>query len=200
MYMKKKIIIIIPIMIILVSIICFVTYQDDQLKFKLSYEYINYIEYDNGKKIKVSIPSNNKIKYVSNTEILDILDSKTGIIYFGYNTCPWCRNAAPILIEAAKENNIETIYYADIHKLKLSNIREELYNKLDSYLSINEEGKKALAVPAVYFVVDGNIVCNHTGTVDSYHNPYNKMTTEQEQELLNIEKPEEMTGESILVK
>ena len=186
MYMKKKIIIIIPIMIILVSIICFVTYQDDQLKFKLSYEYINYIEYDNGKKIKVSIPSNNKIKYVSNTEILDILDSKTGIIYFGYNTCPWCRNAAPILIEAAKENNIETIYYADIHKLKLSNIREELYNKLDSYLSINEEGKKALAVPAIYFVVDGNIVCNHTGTVDSYHNPYNKMTTEQEQELLNI--------------
>lgn len=184
--MKKKIIIIIPIMIILVSIICFVTYQDDQLRFKLSYEYINYMEYDNGKKIKVSIPSNNKIKYVSNTEILDILDSKTGIIYFGYNTCPWCRNAVPILIEAAKENNIETIYYADIHKLKLSNIREELYNKLDSYLSVNEEGKKALAVPAVYFVVDGNIVCNHTGTVDSYHNPYNKMTTEQEQELLNI--------------
>ena len=184
--MKKKIIIIIPIIIILVSIICFVTYQDDQLRFKLSYEYINYMEYDNGKKIKVSIPSNNKIKYVSNTEILDILGSKTGIIYFGYNTCPWCRNAVPILIEAAKENNIETIYYADIHKLKLSNIREELYNKLDSYLSVNEEGKKALAVPAVYFLVDGNIVCNHTGTVDSYHNPYNKMTTEQEQELLNI--------------
>lgn len=184
--MKKKIIIIIPIIIILVSIICFVTYQDDQLRFKLSYEYINYMEYDNGKKIKVSIPSNNKIKYVSNTEILDILGSKTGIIYFGYNTCPWCRNAVPILIEAAKENNIETIYYADIHKLKLSNIRKELYNKLDSYLSVNEEGKKALAVPAVYFVVDGNIVCNHTGTVDSYHNPYNKMTTEQEQELLNI--------------
>ena len=144
MYMKKKIIIIIPIMIILVSIICFVTYQDDQLRFKLSYEYINYMEYDNGKKIKVSIPSNNKIKYVSNTEILDILDSKTGIIYFGYNTCPWCRNAAPILIEAAKENNIETIYQSRKVYQEGSKFQQVKKYKeaLDKYDKVVEEDKK----------------------------------------------------------
>ena len=85
-----------------------------------------------------------------------------------------------------KKNNIETIYYADIHKLKLSSIKEELYSKLSQYLHEDNEGEKVLAVPGVYFLVDGEIVCNHTGTVESYHNPYNKMTKEQQEELLDI--------------
>lgn len=183
--MKKKILII-TVIIVIISIVAIITYTDDELHFKISYEYINYIEYDNGKKIKVSIPANNKIKYVSNTELLDILNKQTGIVYFGYNTCPWCRNAVPILIDAVKKNNIETIYYADIHKLKLSSIKEELYSKLSQYLHEDNEGEKVLAVPGVYFLVDGEIVCNHTGTVESYHNPYNKMTKKQQEELLDI--------------
>lgn len=144
------------------------------------------MEYDNGKKIKVSIPINNKIKYISNNELVDILNSKTGIIYFGYNTCPWCRNAIPVLIDTIRKNNIEKVYYADIHKLKLSEIKEELYLKLDSYLELNEEGIKGISVPSVYFLVNGKIVCNHTGTVDSYHNPYNEMTEDEKKELSNI--------------
>lgn len=184
--MKKKIIIFISLAIILLIAIFLIVNNNDQLKFKLSYEYINYMEYNNGKKIKVSIPYNNKIEYISNKEIMNILNSKTGVLYFGYNTCPWCRNAIPVLIDSIKDNNIDKIYYADIHKLNLSNIRDELYNKLDSYLSIDDEGKKGLAVPAVYFVVNGNIVCSHVGTVDSYHNPYNRMTVDQRQELLTI--------------
>lgn len=183
--MKKKILII-TVIIVIISIVAIITYTDAELHFKISYEYINYIEYNNGKKIKVSIPANNKIKYVSNTELLDILNKQTGIVYFGYNTCPWCRNAVPILIDAVKKNNIETIYYADIHKLKLSSIKEELYSKLSQYLHEDNEGEKVLAVPGVYFLVDGEIVCNHTGTVESYHNPYNKMTKEQQEELLDI--------------
>lgn len=183
--MKKKILII-TVIIVIISIVAIITYTDDELHFKISYEYINYIEYNNGKKIKVSIPANNKIKYVSNTELLDILNKQTGIVYFGYNTCPWCRNAVPILIDAIKKNNIETIYYADIHKLKLSSIKEELYSKLSQYLHEDNEGEKVLAVPGVYFLVNGEIVCNHTGTVESYHNPYNKMTKKQQEELLDI--------------
>lgn len=183
--MKNKIIIIISIIISIV-ILSSIVYHNDQLRFKISYEYINYMEYNNGKKIKISVPFDNRIKYISNIELLDVLNNKTGIIYFGYNTCPWCRNVVPILIEAIRINNLETIYYADIHKLRLSDIREELYNKLDSYLSINDEGNKALAVPAVYFVVDGKIVCNYTGVVDSYNNPYEKMSKVQQRELLDI--------------
>ena len=183
--MKRKFIIIIVI-IMSVGILCLVTYNDDQLRFKLSYEYINNVEYSNGKKIKISIPSNNKIKYMNTNEILNFLNSGTGILYFGYNTCPWCRNAVPILIEAARKNDINKIYYVDIHKANLSSIKEELYLKLDPYLGENSEGKKVISVPSVYFILNGKIIANHIGTVDSYHNPYNKMTTEQKKELLAI--------------
>lgn len=184
--MKRRFIIIIAVIVILIGILFLVTYSDNQLRFKLSYEYINNIEYSNGKKIKVSIPSNNRIKYMHTNEILDFLNSGTGILYFGYNTCPWCRNAVPILIESVIKNNINRIYYVDIHKLDLSSIKEELYLKLDSYLTENSEGKKIISVPSVYFILDGKIMASHIGTVDSYRNPYSKMTVEQEKELLGI--------------
>lgn len=188
MCMKKKKIILITICLFLILIlgIGIYCYQNDSIRFKLSYEYINYIEYNNGKKIKISIPWDNGIKYLSEEEILTFLETGTGILYFGYNTCPWCRNSVPILIDAAKQNNIDTIYYADIHQLDISSIREGLYKILADYLEENEEGQKVLAVPDVYFIENGTIIGHHRGTVESYHNPYNGMTEEQKEELTDI--------------
>ena len=56
--MKKKIFIIgiISLITIMVGIIC---YTNDSIRFKISYEYINLVEYDNGKKI-VLHPENPK--------------------------------------------------------------------------------------------------------------------------------------------
>lgn len=184
--MKKKILISAAVLTTFLIVGSFILYFNDSLRFKLSYEYINYMEYSNGKKIEVSIPIDNKIKYISEKELLDFLEDGTGVLYFGYNTCPWCRNAVPVLIDAVKENDIDTIYYADIHSLNMSSIREELYEILDSYLEENEEGKKVLAVPDVYFLKNGSIVGEHRGTVDSYHNPYKGMTDEEKKELANI--------------
>lgn len=187
--MKKKIIIIIVCFLLgLISGIGFYCYQNESIRFKLSYEYINYVEYSNGKKIEVSIPLDNKIKYLSEKELINFLKNGTGVLYFGYNTCPWCRNAVPILIDAIKEKKVDTIYYADIHKLDISSIREELYSLLNLYLEENDEGEKVLAVPDVYFIQNGNIVGEHRGTVDSYHNPYQKMTDSQKEELKTIYK------------
>jgi predicted bacteriocin transport accessory protein len=184
---NKKIIIALTIFFILALItgIIFYCYQNDNIRFKLSYEYVNYIEYTNGKKIKVSIPVDNKIKYLTEDEIIDFLENGTGILYFGYNTCPWCRNSVPILIDTVRKNNIDTIYYADVHKLNLSSI-EKLYEILDSYLEENSEGKKVIAVPDVYFIKEGTIIGHHLGTVDSFHNPYNGMSDSEKQELESI--------------
>lgn len=186
MCMKKKIIFASIIVLMILVLTGFILYHNDSYRFKISYEYINYMEYNNGKKIKVSIPWNNPIKYISEKELIHFLKEGTGILYFGYNTCPWCRNAIPILIESTKQMEIDTIYYVDIHHINLSSIREELYQILDSYLEENEEGKKGLAVPDVYFVKEGKIVGQHRGTVDSYHNPYQEMKREEKKELLNI--------------
>lgn len=184
--MKKKVFIILTIFLILLGICCFCLYQNDEICFKLSYEYINMLEYNNGKKIKVSIPNDNRIKYLNEEEVLSYLKEKTGIFYFGYNSCPWCRNIVPVLIDTVKKNNIDTIYYIDTHKLDLSNIKKELFEILGDNLRLDEDGEKVLAVPDVYFIKDGNIIGHHLGAVDSYHNPYNKMTNKQKEELKDI--------------
>lgn len=184
---KRKIIIGSIIFLLFLTLVGIILYQKDSFRFKISYEYINYMEYNNGKKIKVSIPWHNPIQYVSERELIDFLKEGTGILYFGYNTCPWCRNAIPVLIEASQSQGIDKIYYADIHHLNLSSIREELYQIIDSYLE-EEEGKKVLAVPDVYFVKNGQIVGEHRGTVDSYHNPYSPMNQDERKELLQIYK------------
>lgn len=183
--MKKKIIIISSILLVL-GIICFCLYKNDSLRFKISYEYINTVEYSNGKKIKIKVPYNNKIKYLDEENLLTYLKEKTGIFYFGYNTCPWCRNIVPILIDTVKENNIDTIYYIDTHELDLSNIKDELFAFLGDNLRENEDGKKVLAVPDVYFVKDGKIIGHHIGTVDSYLNPYKGMSDSEKKELASI--------------
>lgn len=184
--MKKKVFIILIIILIVLGIGFFCLYQNDSIRFKYSYEYINMIEYSNGKKIKINIPYDNRIKYLDSDEVLTYLKEKTGIFYFGYNSCPWCRNIVSVLIDTVKENNIDTIYYIDTHKLNLSNIKQELFNFLGDNLRLDDEGNKVLAVPDVYFIKNGNIIGHHLGSVDSYHNPYNKMTTKQQEELKSI--------------
>ena len=183
--MKKRIIIISLILLIL-GIISFCLYQVDSIRFKVSYEYINMMEYGNGKRIKVSVPYDNRIKYLKEDEVLTYLKEKTGVFYFGYNTCPWCRNIVPVLIDTIKKNNIDTIYYIDIHKLNLSKVRTELFDFLGDNLRLDENNEKVLAVPDVYFIKDGKIVGHHLGSVDSYINPYKKMTDKQKKELVNI--------------
>lgn len=183
--MKKKLIIIGTILLCLVVIGIFL-YSQDNIRFKISYEYVNLSEYSNGKKIKVKIPINNKVKYVGKNEVLELLKSGTGVIYFGYNTCPWCRNAVPILVDSVRENKIDTLYYVDIHSVDISSIKNELYEILDPYLREDDEGNKRLSVPDVYVVKDGEIMGHHIGTVESYKNPYNGMSDEQKEELKEI--------------
>lgn len=185
MVMKKKCIIIGIILLILI-LIGVLLYHNDAIRFKISYEYMNIVEYNNGKTIKVDIPFDNRIQYIKGKQVIDTFQNKTGIIYLGYNSCPWCRNIIEPLIEVAKEEKIDTIYYVNIHD-NLDEIKEDLFQILDDYLRIDEDtNQKRLAVPDVYFVKNGKIEFHHIGTVDSYKNPYEKMTISQKEELKEI--------------
>jgi len=182
----KRVIIIIGIFCLLFMIFACIVISNDNLRFKFDYESLNKIPYENGRKIPVSIPFNNHIKYIKGKEIIDTLKTKSGIVYFGYNSCPWCRNVIGLLIETAKENNIKPIYYADIHHA-IDDVKEELKEYLDEYLRVDEEtGEKVLAVPDVYFIKNGKIIGHHISTVKSYKNPYKGMNDKQKQELKGI--------------
>lgn len=183
--MKKKYIIIgfiLLIFILMIIVIC----NNDAVRFKLSYEYMNIVEYNNGKTIKIDIPLDNRIKYLKGKQVIDTFKNKTGIIYLGYNSCPWCRNIVEPLIEVAKEEKVNTIYYVNTHD-DLDDIKEDLFQILDDYLRVDDDtNQKRLAVPDVYFVKNGKIMSHHIGTVDSYKNPYEKMTSSQKEELKEI--------------
>jgi len=95
----------------------------DGKKFKGEYEAIN----ENEGAIKLEIDEDNPIVYSDYDKLLEIITNGTGIIYLGFPGCPWCRNALPVLFDAAKENNVETIYYMNI------------LNERDSYVVENKK-------------------------------------------------------------
>jgi predicted bacteriocin transport accessory protein len=184
---KKKLMVVIDILlgVILVGVMTFGIYQylkSDGEKFKAEYEALN------NENVNINISKNNPIKYVTLDEVFDIIQNKTGVIYFGFPGCPWCRNMIPVLFEAAKNNNIDTIYYFNPRNVKKSDNDE--YNKLkeilNEYLSEDENGQKVLYVPDVYFIKDGKIVGHHLGTVDSQEDPTISLTEEEKNELLDI--------------
>lgn len=191
--------------------------KNDALKFKEEYEKLNNTirESDGAKYNNVEIPEENPIKYISALEAVDIIKNGNGIIYFGANWCPWCRNAVEVLIDTAKENNLETIYYVDMDHVrniweiqdnKLVKTQEEkegyyeLLNALDSilrnktYTLKDKNGKeydtseKRIGMPLVISIKDGNITSNHTGTVSLKENQtkYSKLEPDQTEELTNI--------------
>lgn len=184
---KKKLMVVIDILLgaILVGVMTFGIYQylkSDGEKFKAEYEALN------NENVNINISKNNPIKYVTLDEVFDIIQNKTGVIYFGFPGCPWCRNMIPVLFEVAKNNNIDTIYYFNPRNVKKSDNDE--YNKLkeilNEYLFEDENGQKVLYVPDVYFIKDGKIVGHHLGTVDSQEDPTISLTEEEKNELLDI--------------
>ena len=183
--MKKKVIIIggIILFFVLIGLYC---YSKDNMRFKFSYELVNRLELSNGKKIKVKIPLDNRVKYIKEDKLIELLENGTGIVYMGYDTCPWCRNAVPILIDSVRDNDVKKLYYVDIHGVKLSKVRNKLVEEAGEYLREDDEGNKVISVPAVFVVKKGEILAYHIGTVEGYKNPYKSMTSKQKKQLKKI--------------
>lgn len=215
--MKKKVIIIL--LMALLSIAGFSIYNNyknknykesttDAIKFMIEYENLNNKLKADGinKHTEINIIEENVIKYSNYNEIVSVLDSGTGVIYFGYSECPWCRNAAPELVKVAKETGLETIYYFNDMSIRdqkslddngnvivdkegtdeYYNLLTRLSDYLGSYKGLNDETIKRLYVPTVVFVKEGNIVGVHIGTVESQTDPSILLNDEQREELQQI--------------
>ena len=186
----------------------------DALKFKNEYEELNgNVNSNNDTYPTVTISENNTVKYVSDTEAVELLKEETGVIYFGFANCPWCRSMITTLTNVAKENKT-TIYYLDILNIRSKRelvkqenseksevsvkdkgtdsyytLLELLDSKLTDYYLIDEDGKKydtgekRLYAPTVVAFDKGKIKGFHEGTVDSQENGYTKLTEKQETEL-----------------
>ncbi len=186
--------------------------QTDGIKFKEEYEKLNGKKNDQGKKYrKITIDSKNKMVYKTTEEVLNLIDKKKSfVLYFGFDTCPWCRSVVPTLASISKELNQE-VYYIDVkdirdtfeldddNKPKLvkkgskdySKLLEKLEPVLEDYTltdSDNNEikvGEKRIYAPSIVSVIDGKAKELTTGISDKQTDGYMKLTKEMEKETYN---------------
>jgi len=183
--------------------------ETDAIKFKREYEEFNGKKYENTEisYFDVNLSSNNLFKYIKAEDAVKFLNEGTGVIYFGFPQCPWCRTLVPYLEEVGKSVGVKNIYYLNILELrdtyevegKKANITKEgtkeyyeLLKALDKYLEeyylTNEDGKKIdtgvkrLYAPTTVVVKDGKIVDFLEGTVDS-QKKFVALTKEETSEL-----------------
>lgn len=209
--MKKVLYILIVFLLVFIVYGC--AYETDAVRFEKEYETHNGKTFsDNLKYLEVDIGDENPIVYATADEIVELLESGTGVIYFGYPECPWCRNAVPVLLDAAEEVGVSKIYYMNMKEQRDELVVDEngniiakdtgtsdykklltaLDEVLDDYIIKDEEGneyntgEKRIYVPLVVFVKNGEIVGTHMDTVSSQTNPFVELTDEQEDELEQI--------------
>jgi len=159
----------------------------DAEKFKKEYEKLNNNITKSGQKYpKVSIPSDNIIKYATIDDVLKIFeDNQSGVIYFGYPKCLYCRSAVEVLLSAADSTELDTIYYLDVEDTSNSRYKD-LYSILGNELTIVENGKQKIEEPLVIFVGSGNIFNYNIGTLPSQEDPFIKLDESQKEGLKGI--------------
>ena len=189
-----------------------ITNNTDNIKLKEEYEKLNGKKNDQGKKYReITIDSKNKIVYKTTEEVLELIDKKKSfVLYFGFDTCPWCRSVVPTLASISKELNQE-VYYIDVkdirdtyeldddNKPKLvkkgskdySKLLEKLEPVLEDYTltdSDNNEievGEKRIYAPSIISVINGEAKELTTGISDKQTDGYMKLTKEMEKETYN---------------
>lgn len=209
---KNGIKLLIIFLIILICIITFITVKKnrvtkDEKSFKKEYErYNGYTNPGSDKKyFDVNIEEKNGIKYLDDDEVIDMLQNKTGIIYFGFPTCPWCRSMIEVLLDAKDSTNQKNIYYYNALDIRDEKVLEDgkvkttkkgkknyykildiLGDKASVYEGLEDDSIKRLYFPTVVFVRNGKIVGIHISTVDSQEDPYKKLNKKQKAELKKI--------------
>ncbi len=106
------------------------------------------------------ITSQNVFHYKTSKEILELLNSGSGIIFLCYPENSWCSSYADLLNDIAIQNKVKEIYYYNISQDRTFNQRyyENIVKILESYLPVIEDNETNIYVPALILVKDGEII------------------------------------------
>ena len=132
---KKEVVLVVMVFLILLGGIIFLLNNDnntveiDTITFKNEYESLNNKKNKNNLKYPtVNVIEDIDIVYKTTKESIDIIKNETGVLYFGFPECPWCRNALPVLFEVLKDRSIATLYYINMKDER--DVIEVVNNKL----------------------------------------------------------------------
>ena len=185
----------------------------DAIKFKEEYESINGNKVENSSYTvrELSIPDDNPFVYASANDIITMMDNnETFVVYFGFNSCPWCRSVIPSLLDVAKDLKLEKIYYVDVKDIRdkldvdedgnivttkegsegYIGLLARLNSVLDDYtLEYDGQelstGEKRIYAPNVVSVVNGKAKQLETGVSDQLTDPFMEITEEMKKETYN---------------
>ncbi len=183
---------------------------EDETNFKKAYESLNGTA-----TTKVEIMKDNNIVYIDMKKASELLESGSGVIYFGYAACETCRTAVPVLLDAMSSSDLETIYYVDLRKdnkeendlrdlytlnsknkakvqreatTEYASVRTALANHLDDYVLSTDKGKEVNT--GQKRLNDLTVVSVVEGQVMGFHqgtveNQNGNLTKDQEKALLD---------------
>ena len=209
----KKILAIILTLTLLITLTGCTNKNSDAYKFKEEYESINNEKNEKtGKENrKIVIDKENPFIYSTAEEIAEKMENKeTFIVYFGFKDCPWCRSIIEELISAAKDNNVEKIYYVDVKEIRdVKELDEEgnvkttiegtkgykqLLEKMNDVLKDYklkkddeeiETGEKRIYAPNVVAVSSGKAIQLETGISEKQKEAYQELTDKMKKETYN---------------
>ena len=112
------------------------------------------------------VPMDNVFIYKTEEEIINFLETGTGLVYLGFPECPWCQSYVVYLNEVAKDSGIEKIYYLNVKDMRSNNTPnyQKIVSLLSDILPNDENGNKKVYVPQVVFVKKGNVVAGDNET------------------------------------
>ena len=132
------------------------------------FEHVNYNQKEIDKFVSeyTLLEENHVFKIINIDESINILNNKTGILFFCNPGSDWCQHYAKILDDIAVENQIETIYYVDIKDDRHinSNKYRKIVTIMQDHLDSDDTGNKRLSMPNLTFVKDGKIIANDNRT------------------------------------
>ena len=136
--MKKKVLLIALLSLLLIPLVGCKKAEDkrsDAVKFKEEYESLNKVKDKDGNLYRtISIDEENPIIYTTSEDLTKkIEDKETFLVYFGSKESKYSRTVVPYLLQQAKTQGIDKIYYIDITPGE------------------DEEGTKAISAGDVYF-------------------------------------------------
>ena len=163
------------------------------LTFKAEYEALNDNEHPH-----MNVPEKLNIHILSFDQTQAMLNSGSGILFFWFPSCPWCRNLLPELFAAMEKSNVKDLYYFNPKELRDQKelvegkivVKKEstpeydrLLNKLDEilpeYKGLNNPKIKRLYVPTVLVIKDGKVVNYHFETLPEQTDPHTPLTSDQ---------------------
>ena len=184
--------------------------KTDAQKFKEEMEALNGVAVEGAEEgvvhVSLTIPEENPIKYATGAEVIEMLKNGTGVIYFGFPECPWCRSALPVFLDVADEELVTTVLYynnldqRDIKELDENGEVKETQAGTEEYFEIlgllgenasvygglNDSSIKRIYYPTYVFVKEGKIVGTHVSTISGISNPRTPLTEEQIKELGDV--------------